>query len=249
MYKKAHRLGLIGLGAFGRLIVKHLSPYFEILAYDPDPSARAYVRRHNVSLCSLAEVASCPLIIMAAPVRHFQALAKDMVPHLRRDALVMDVGSVKVKPAQWLQDILPPHVGILCTHPLFGPQSARLGLNGHEIVICPVRVRHLKPIIRFLEQTLDLKVSVTTPEDHDKALAAVQGITHLIAKVLSGLEPLPTEHTTKSYDLMMQGVKYVANDSDELFLSIERDNPYAADIRRRFFAEISALQNRLESKA
>jgi len=146
-----------------------------------------------------------------------------------------------------LSEALPASVSILCSHPLFGPQSARKGISDLEIVLCPVRVRHLKPIIRFCDKTLDLKVSITTPEIHDKALAAVQGLTHLIAKVMSGLEPLPRELTTRSYDLMMQGIGLVSGDSDELFLSIERDNPFAGEVRKRFFAEIDHLRGRLEA--
>lgn len=247
MYKNVHKLGLFGLGAFGRLIVKHLSPYFDIYAYDPSPEARAYAKRHNVTLASLEEVAACRIVVLAAPVRTLKALAEQIAPHVHPRALIIDVGSVKVKPAQWLLDALPPSVYILCTHPLFGPQSARLGIHGLEIVVCPVRLRRLAPIVRFLEKTLDLKVSLASPEEHDRALAAVQGLTHLIAKVLSGLEPLPTVHTTRSYDLLMQGVGLVQGDSDELFLSIERDNPFAAEIRKRFFAEIDALRSRLEA--
>lgn len=247
MFKKVHRLGLFGLGAFGRLIVKHLSPYFDIYAYDPSPHARAFAKRHNVTLASLEEVAACRVVLLAAPVRALKALAQSIAPHVHPRALIIDVGSVKVKPAQWLVEALPDSVYILCTHPLFGPQSARKGIHDLEVVVCPVRIRRLAPIVRFLEQTLDLKVSVATPEQHDRALAAVQGLTHLIAKVLSGLEPLPTVHTTRSYDLMMQGVGLVQGDSDELFLSIERDNPFAAEIRKRFFAEIDSLRNRLEA--
>lgn len=247
MTKKVHKLGLFGLGAFGRLIVRHLSPYFDILAYDPGPDAKAYARRHNVSLVSLEEAASCKIVILATPIRTLKELATKIGPYVPLNGLVIDVGSVKVKPAAWLQEALPKGVSILCTHPLFGPQSARYGIHNMEIVVCPVRVRHLKPIIRFFEKTLDLKVSLTTPEIHDRALAAVQGLTHMIAKVLSGLEPLPSVHTTRSYDLLMQGVSLVQGDSDELFMSIERDNPFAAEIRKRFFAEIDSLRSRLEA--
>ncbi|MDC7683614.1 prephenate dehydrogenase [Asticcacaulis sp. BYS171W] len=245
--KKVHKLGLFGLGAFGRLIVRHLAPYFDILAYDPSPEAKAYAKRHNVSLVSLEEAAGCKVVILATPIRTLKELATKIGPHVPLDGLVIDVGSVKVKPAAWLQEALPPQVSILCTHPLFGPQSAKYGIHGMEIVVCPVRVRHLKPIVQFFERTLDLKVSLATPEIHDRALAAVQGLTHMIAKVLSGLEPLPRVHTTRSYDLMMQGVGLVQGDSDELFMSIERDNPFAAEIRKRFFAEIDGLRDRLEA--
>ena len=247
MYKKVHRLGLFGLGAFGRLIVKHLSPYFDIWAYDVSPHARAFAKRHNVTLASLEEVASCRLVVLATPIRTLKDLAERIAPHVHPHALVIDVGSVKMKPAKWLVDALPSTTYILCTHPLFGPQSARKGIHDLEIVVCPVRIRQLRPILTFFEKTLDLKVSVATPEQHDRALAAVQGLTHLIAKVLTGLEPLPKVHTTRSYDLMMQGVGLVSGDSDELFLSIERDNPFAAEVRKRFFAEIDHLRNRLET--
>lgn len=248
MSKSVHKLGLFGLGAFGRLIVKHLSPYFDILAYDPSPAAKTFARRHNVSLVSLADAAACPIVILATPIRTLKALCIEIAPHVQKRALVIDVGSVKIKPAQWLLESMPPEVSILCTHPLFGPQSAHKGISDLEIVVCPVRVAHLMPIIRFLEKTLDLKVSQTTPEHHDETLAAVQGLTHMIAKVMSGLGPLPTEHTTRSYDLLMKGVGLVSGDSDELFFSIERDNPFASDIRKRFFKEIEALRLRLEAK-
>lgn len=248
MYKKVHKLGLFGLGAFGRLIVKHLSAYFDIYAHDPSPKSKAFAKRHNVTLCTVEEAASCPIIILATPIRTLKALAIAIAPHLMPNALVIDVGSVKLKPAKWLVEALPPSVSIVCTHPLFGPQSAFKGIHDLEIVICPVRVRRLNPIVKFCRETLDLKVSIATPEEHDKALAAVQGLTHMIAKVMSALEPLPSVHTTRSYDLMMQGIGLVQGDSDELFMSIERDNPFAQDIRKRFFSEIDSLRNRLEAQ-
>ena len=247
MNKQARRLGLFGLGAFGRLIVKHLSPYFDIHACDPAPQARAFARRHNVTLCDVETAAGCDIVVLATPVRTLKALAAAVAPHVPAHGLVVDVGSVKMKPARWLLDALPPTVSILCTHPLFGPQSARKGIHDLEIVLCPVRIRHLGTLVRFFRDTLDLKVTVATPEAHDRALAAVQGLTHLIAKVMTGLGPLPTVHTTRSYDLMMQGIGLVQGDSDELFLSIERDNPFAVDMRKRFFTEIDTLRARLES--
>ncbi len=239
------QVGVFGLGAFGQLMVRHLAPYCQILAYDPSPAAHRFARRHAVTLAPLEAVAACQYVILAAPVSRLKALSEAIAPLVRKGAIILDVGSVKVAPAQWMQDTLPDNVDILCTHPLFGPQSGRTGIHGLEIVLCPVRAPRLMRIRRFLEQALGLKVSVTSPEEHDQALAAVQGLTHLIAKVLSGMEPLPRSLTTRSYDLLMQGVGLVKGDSDELFLAIERDNPYARAVRQRFFAEIAALENRL----
>ena len=242
----AKRLGLFGFGAFGRLAVRSLAPYFDVVVHDPSPRAQAQARRWNVTLASLDEAAACPVVVLGAPVGELEALARAVAPYVRPGALVLDVASVKVGPAKWLSEALPRHVNIVGTHPLFGPQSARDSLTGLEIVVCPVRSDRYDRIVRFLQKALHLRVSVTTPEAHDRALAAVQGLTHMIAKVMSGLEPLPRVHTTVSYERMMQALALVQGDSDELFLAIERENPYAAELRQRFFAEIEALRSKLE---
>jgi prephenate dehydrogenase len=240
------RLGLFGFGAFGKLAVRSLAPYFEIVAHDPSPRAQAQAARWNVRLATLEETAACPIVVLGAPVGELERLAKKVAAHVTPGALVLDVASVKVGPARWLSDALPDTVDIVGTHPLFGPQSARDSLTGLEIVVCPVRTQRALRVTRFLEKALHLKVSVTTPEAHDRALAAVQGLTHMIAKVMSGLEPLPRVHTTVSYERMMQALSLVQGDSDELFLAIERENPFAAELRQRFFAEIEGLRARLE---
>ncbi len=239
------RLGLFGFGAFGRLIVQHLAPHFEILLHDPSPAAMREARRWNVRPSTLAEAAAAPIVVLAPPIDRLQALAQDIAPFVRPRALVIDVASVKVQPAAWMDAAIPAHSDVIGAHPLFGPQSAREGVRGLEVVICPVRSRRVRRVTGFLS-TLGLRVTLDSPENHDRALAAVQGLTHLIAKVLTRLEPLPREHTTVSYDLVMKGASLVQGDSEDLFLAIERDNPYAADVRRRFLREVEALCAGLE---
>jgi prephenate dehydrogenase len=239
------RLGLFGFGAFGRLIVQHLSPLFEILVHDPAPAAMREARRWNVRPARLEEAAAAPIVVLAPPVDRLEALALEIAPFVRPRALVIDVASVKVKPAAWLDAAIPAGVDVIGAHPLFGPQSASEGVRGLEVVICPVRSRRVRRVVGFLT-SLGLKVTLDSPENHDRALAAVQGLTHLIAKVLGRLEPLPRAHTTVSYDLVMKGASLVQGDSEELFLAIERDNPYASDVRRRFLQEVEMLCAGLE---
>jgi prephenate dehydrogenase len=76
---------------------------------------------------------------------------------------------------------------------------------------------------------------MTTPDAHDREAAMVQGLTHLIAKVLVQMEPLPARMTTRSFDLLMQGVGMMRHDAPEVFQAIEQVNPYAREVRRRFF--------------
>ena len=140
---------------------------------------------------------------------------------------------------------LPEHAEIVATHPLFGPQSARDGLAGLKIAVCPIRGRRCFRLAAFLRSRLQLNVILTTPEDHDREAAMVQGLTHLIAKVLVEMEPLPTRMTTKSFDLLVAAVNMVRHDAQEVFEAIERANPYSSNVRKRFFELASALNAKL----
>lgn len=238
-------VGIVGFGAFGRLIAEHLAPHVGLTVYDPHLSAEPPA---GVRAADLPEVARCPVVILAVPVARLAEAVAALTPHLRAGTLVVDVGSVKARPAAILRERLPDHVAILATHPLFGPQSARDGIRGLKIAVCPIRGRQGRRAAAFLRRGLGLDVIVTTPEAHDRAMASVQGLTHLIAKVLVAMEPLPTRMTTRSFDLMMQAVGMVRHDEPEVFHAIERENPYAAPVRRRFFALAEELDAEMSGR-
>jgi len=242
MSRTKKRLGLIGYGAFGRLIHPYLARDFEVKIFDPNFDATI---SRPLKGGTLDEAASSDIVIIAAPVQEIEGIAREIAPTLKKGTLVLDVGSVKMLPAQILQCELPPIVDIICTHPLFGPQSAARGLDGLKVVLCPIRGKRLGAIRDWLE-TLSLQVIVTTPETHDREMAIAQGITHLIAKVLSEMGPLPKELTTPSFDLLVRAAEMVRYDAAAVFQAIEHDNPYAKSVRKRFFALAEFVKNELE---
>jgi prephenate dehydrogenase len=238
-------IGIIGFGAFGQLIARHIRPYFQVCAYDPAPDLEAAAEQRGVTLTSLATAARCPVVVLALPVGRMAEIVAAIAPHIRPGALVLDVGSVKMVPAEIMKRGLPEHAERAATHPLFGPHSARDGIAGLKIAVCPIRGRRCFRLAAFLRKQLALNVIMTTPEAHDREAAMVQGLTHLIAKVLVQMEPLPNRMTTRSFDLLAAAVGMVRHDAPEVFEAIERGNPYAADVRRRFFALASALNAEL----
>lgn len=243
----AKTLGIIGFGAFGQLVASHLVGHFTILAYDPSPQHYDVAAKAGVTRSSLHDAARCDIIVIAAPVSRFEEVLTSIGTVCRPGALIVDVGSVKVQPAELMHRVLPDHVEIVATHPLFGPQSARDGICGLKIAVCPIRgQRHLR-LAAFLRKCLGLEVILTTPHDHDKEAAMVQGLTHLIAKVLASMGPLPSRMTTRSFDLLVESISMVQNDAPEVFEAIENANPYAADVRRQFFQLANELSGRLDT--
>jgi prephenate dehydrogenase len=236
-------IGLFGFGAFGRLIARHLHRHFRLVVSDPAlaPGPPIFA---NVRAGTLAEAAACDLIILAMPMGALAPALADLRPHLGAGTVVVDTVSVKVEPARIMLDGLPADIEIVGTHPLFGPQSAKAGIRGHNIALCPVRAkaRTVRRIAGFLEAELGLRVVLATPGEHDREAAVVQGLTHLIAKALVRMEPLPSQMTTASYELLMQATEMVRHDADGVFTAIEQANPFAAEARERFFAIAEALR-------
>ncbi|HEV7353674.1 MAG TPA: prephenate dehydrogenase/arogenate dehydrogenase family protein [Brevundimonas sp.] len=240
-------VGLLGFGAFGRLTAHHLQPWFALRVHDPytpvptDPAGR------GLAPATLAEAAACDVVILAVPVPALAATVAAIRPHLRPGALVLDVGSVKLEPSAIMAAGLPEHVEILATHPLFGPQSARDGVRGLGIALCPVRSPGVRRVAAFLRRALGLKVHITTADAHDREAAMVQGLTHLIARILVEMEPLPRTLTTRSFSHLMQAVEMVRHDAPEVFLAIERANPHAKAVRDRFFDLAAQLRRELDA--
>jgi prephenate dehydrogenase len=233
-------LGLIGFGQFGQLAGRVLAEHFDVLVTDVDPDAEARVRASGLRFGGLAQAAGCEVVVAAAPVAAMREVFADIAPHLRPGALVVDVGSVKMLPVRWMTELLPAHVDLVATHPLFGPQSARTGLKGLRFVVCPVRGERHEAVAAF-GRKLGLAVTVTTPEEHDREMAYVQALTHLIGRSLVNIGVPDEQLKTQSYQHLLELCGLIGADTFELFTAIQTQNPFAAEVVGAFVAEAQRL--------
>lgn len=238
-------VGIIGFGAFGKLVARYLRSHFQVYTYDIRDDVFADPCRFGAVKANIRTVASCDAVILAVPVNEISSAIAEIKAFLKPGAIVFDVGSVKTIPALAMIDELPSYVDIIGTHPLFGPQSARSGIGGLKIALCPIRGAQFRRIAAFLRRAFGLKVVVVTPEEHDIETAVTQGLTHLISKVLINMEPFPVRLTTASFDLLMHAADMVRYDSNAVFLAIQRTNPYSASVRERFIELASTLDSLL----
>ncbi|MCL4221981.1 MAG: prephenate dehydrogenase/arogenate dehydrogenase family protein [Phycisphaerales bacterium] len=241
------RVGLLGFGAFGRLAAQHLAPHCDLLVHDP-VADRADIRSVGASPCSCDEAATCDVCVLAVPMQAMETVCRQLAPHMGERTLVADVGSIKTGPVQTMLRTLPPRVELLGTHPLFGPQTVgEVGLPGQTIALCPVRLsdERLRQAREFLGNTLGLHVIETTPDEHDRQMALVQVVTHLVGHAASEMNLPELPLATLAYKRLLQMKHNVERDSEELFEAIQTLNPYAADVRRRFVEAVCSLNDRV----
>ncbi len=232
-------VGILGFGQFGQLAASMLRGadvrVFD-LADKTDIAAGIGARQTDFET-----VARSNVVVFAMPVQQMERSIADAAQHMQRGAWAIDVASVKVLPAQWMLQYLPSDVAITATHPLFGPQSAKQGLAGRKLVICPVRGRH-HLALRRLAQRYGLHAITSDPDSHDREMAHVQALTHMIGRSMIRIGRPPLQLTTKSYDHLLELCTLIENDTEQLFEAIEAWNPYSKPVVDQFERALQDLR-------
>lgn len=247
MLKQKQTLGIIGVGAFGEFMLKYVTPYFDVRIYDAYKKLDNIEGSYHLQVESLENVAKSDIVVLCVPVKELEKTVQGILPFLKSGQLVIDLCSVKCKPVSILKKYIPSGIDIVSLHPLFGPQSGKNGITGFNITLCNVTGHRSECISEFLKQKLSLSIHTTTPEKHDQEMAYVQGLTHMIAKVFVNMDVPEIHQHTKTYAHLNDMVELIRYDSEELFLAIQRDNPYVRETTEKFFAAVKALEEKLNA--
>jgi len=195
------RITLIGIGLIGSSIahdIKRLGLAKEVVI--ATRSADTLRRAEELQLgdrytASSAEaVKDADLIIVSVPVGASESVAREIASSLKPGAIVTDVGSTKASVIAQMQPHMPPHVHFIPGHPLAGteksgPDAGFPGLfEGRWCIFTPISGTDetaLKTLRQFWK-ALGSKVDEMDPEHHDKVLAIVSHLPHIIAYNIVG---------------------------------------------------------------
>lgn len=239
-------IGVIGFGRFGKLITKYLSEDNKVCVFSRSGKEEE-IKKTNGIPASLQEVCKKEVIIPCVPISQFGNTLKKIKNLLKDNSLVVDVCSVKEYPVELMKKILPEKIGILATHPMFGPDSAVETIKGRKIVLCKVRIPNekYKKIKGCLEKK-GLIVIESTPEKHDREIAKTLILTHFIGRSLIDFGAKNLDIDTEGYKRLMNILDMVKNDTEQLFEDMNRYNKYSKEIRKGFIKSLSKIDKRLE---
>lgn len=233
---------LIGFGNFSRQASVYLKDYFKIYAYDKKTDI---VFPDFVCSTDLATALSKDIIILSLPVQYMEKFLDDNASLIKDGAMVFDICSVKMKPVDYMNKYFSDkNVYFLGTHPLFGPQTMKKGLEGHKIVLTANdKDSHFyKRVYSFIVDKLGLLIIEMTPEEHDKKMATVQALNHFIVRALMKMDISESIVDTPAYKRLYELYETLKYDSDDLFYTIQRENPYADEIRKEFIKILNMIE-------
>ena len=237
-------IGVYGLGRFGSFWAKSLaSTKNKVIAY----SRSSHVPIEGVEFASEEEVLSADLLFYCVTISAFEEVLKKTSSKIGENTIVMDTCSVKTYPVKWMKTNIFPSVYKIATHPMFGPDSGKDGLDNLPVVMCPISEEDERfEMVKKLFLSMKLHVIEMTADDHDREAAFSQGVTHFVGRILSEMNLEPTEIATKGYNALMEIVEQTCNDPLQLFCDLQRYNPYTKDMRHSLRLAIENVGYMLE---
>ena len=240
------RIGVYGLGRFGSFWAKELAKHgYTVIGYGRSATSAP----ESVKLGTEEEVLSCSVLFYCVSISAFKSVLERTASRIAEDTLVMDTCSVKLYPAKLMRQLLPKQVKSIATHPMFGPDSGKDGVEGLPFVICPVNCDE-KTLSFWTEEFSRWKLQVISMscDQHDREAAWSQGITHFVGRTLSELSLTETLLATKGYRTLMTVVEQTCNDPMQLFYDLQRYNPYARQMRMGLKGALNTVMEALKKQ-
>ncbi|OIT22538.1 PREDICTED: arogenate dehydrogenase 2, chloroplastic [Nicotiana attenuata] len=188
----------------------------------------------------------CTSIISTEPV-----LRSLPIQRLKRNTLFVDVLSVKEFPKNIFLQVLPSHFDILCTHPMFGPESGKDSWKDLAFVFDKVRIGEEESRKGRVDRFLDIfekegcRMVQMTCAEHDRYAAGSQFITHTMGRVLEKLDLETTPINTKGYETLLNLVENTSSDSFDLYYGLFMYNKNAMEQLERLDLAFEALKKEL----
>jgi len=191
-----NKVSIIGLGLIGGsigLAIKRTNPNIMVAGID--------VNRDNIQIalkrkaidegCSDLKtgVSGADIVFLATPINTMYEIVPQIIPYLKNQVILTDVGSCKTEIINTLEKILPPDFYFVGGHPMAGSEQAGMAnadpylLENAVYVLTPTENTNqnaVKVLSRLIE-TMGANVITMDPARHDFIVAVVSHLPHLIA--------------------------------------------------------------------
>lgn len=235
-------VSIIGIGLLGGSLAaafKQQSPNYEIIGYNHNPAAaeealkRGFIDRTADSVEEAAAIAD--VVFVCVPVRKIPELAILAAKSARPGTIITDVGSTKASIIDEVEPKMPGGVHFIGGHPMAGSErqgvaaaNPALFKNAHYL-LTPTQKTDMAAYQRLhsMLTSIGANVLAVDPYKHDKAVAIISHLPHMMAAVLMNLASSEANKTENLLLLAAGGFKdttRIAAGSPRMWIDICLDN-------------------------
>ncbi|KAL4580466.1 hypothetical protein LXL04_016660 [Taraxacum kok-saghyz] len=255
---KTLKIAIVGFGNFGQFLAKTLVRQgHTILAHSrtdySDIAADIGVSYYN-NADDLSEEHPDVILLCTSVLSTEKVLRSLPLERLKRSTLFVDVLSVKEFAKELFLRILPSDFDILCTHPMFGPESGKHSWEGLPFMYDKVRIGSNESSVLRCENFLEAFskagciMKEMTCDEHDQYAAGSQFITHTVGRILEKLDLGSTPINTKGYERLLDLVENTSSDSFELYYGLFMYNKNAMQQLERLELAFESLKKELSDQ-
>jgi len=242
MDKKSIIIGLVGgSGKMGQWFRR----FFTAAGY------RVEIAGRKTAMTPVELAKKSHVLIVTVPIDVTCATIKELGPYLAKDALFMDLTSLKKEPVEAMLKYSKAEV--IGTHPLFGPRER--SLKGKNIVLCPARGKKWLPWLKDLFGSYGGHLEIMSPDEHDRAMAIVQGLVHT-AHMAMGMTVAGSKFLLSTFDSIstpnfkkkLQQVRRLFSQDPTLYAQMLFYNPYVLPILESYMDNLHRLVSAVREK-
>jgi len=237
-----------GAGKMGRWFVDFLlSQGFAVEVSDPGgapPGSR------DIGDFRTAEL-SHDFIVVAAPLGIADTVLRDLA-QCTLTGVVFDIGSLKSPLRQSLRALRTAGVRVTSLHPMFGPNTELL--SGRHVIFVDLGDATALEEARALFASTMAEQIVMDPDEHDRLIAYVLGLSHAVniaffsALACSGeAAPRLARLSSTTFDAQLEVASRVAEESPELYFEIQRLNDHGRESLDALERAVSELRRVVDS--
>jgi prephenate dehydrogenase len=134
-------------------------------------------------------VSEADLVFLATPVMALHQVAAEVLPHMKRGAVLTDGGSVKEAVVRAIEPLLPEGVHFVPGHPIAGTERSGADAafaslyQGRRCILTPTEKTSsgALELVRQVWETAGSDVVEMPVDKHDRILAAISHLPHMVA--------------------------------------------------------------------
>ncbi len=193
------KVAIIGIGLVGGslgLAIKSLNDPPEISGFSRSPKSAKKALKKGAIDKACQDIESCvndaDIVFIATPVSVIVDIVKEVGGHLKKGAIISDVGSTKSSIVKTIEGFLPKGIHFIGGHPVTGSEhdgidyaDARLFQNFYYVLTpTPATDSNAFKTLHALLTAIGANVIAVDADKHDEILATLSHLPHMVAATL-----------------------------------------------------------------